>query len=197
MLLKYLIEVLVDLQVQERSNMEVLFTGAQGTGKTSVMDALPDTWPKIKGVTRKCIKKNKLVVNQESTDDAQRKIFDAYEQALTSQQHFISERSLIDVLAFTQYQFCLGKVSHDVFTEQLKKVKEFIIRHPNALYVYFPIEFEIIEDGQRSTDKEYQSAIDCMIKTQLDIWGVHYITVHGSVEERVQQIIENVSFSGL
>ena len=51
-----------DSVIQEKSNMKVLFTGAQGTGKTSVMEALPDTWPKIQGVTRKCIKKNNLKI---------------------------------------------------------------------------------------------------------------------------------------
>lgn len=187
---------LEDLQVQEKSNMKVLFTGAQGTGKTSVMEALPDTWPKIKGVTRKTINENNLAINQNSTDYSQMAIFDAYREVLSVNKDFISERSLFDVLAFTEYQYCIGKVSQKVFLEQQKRVKEFVEKNPNALYIYFPVEFEPQNDGQRSTDPEYQHAIDTLIKLQLDIWGVHYITVHGTVEERVNQIIENVSFSG-
>lgn len=177
--------------------MKVLFTGAQGTGKTSVMEALPSTWPKIKGVTRKCIAENHLTINMESTDDSQKAIFDAYEQQFKSHKHFISERSLFDVYAFTTYQYCKGKCSQELIDEQREKIKEFIINNPDALYIYFPIEFEIQADGQRSTDKEYQEHIDIMIKNYLDLFGVHYITVHGTVEERVQQIIENVSFSGI
>lgn len=187
----------VDSVIQEKSNMKVLFTGAQGTGKTSVMEALPDTWPKIQGVTRNCIKKNKLKINQESTDDSQRAIFDAYEQQLNSKLHFISERSLFDVLAFTEYQYCIGKVSKEVFLEQQKRVREFVEKNPNALYIYFPVEFAPVDDGQRSTDEEYQSSISSLIKFYLDVFGVRYIEVHGTVEERVNQIIENVSFSGI
>ena len=175
--------------------MKALFTGAQGTGKTSVMDVLPVTWPKIKGVTRKCIADNSLEINMNSTDRSQKAIFDAYEQQFKSHKHFISERSLFDVYAFTTYQYNKGKCSQELLDEQREKVKEFIVKNRDSLYIYFPIEFEIQADGQRSTDKEYQKQIDMMIKNYLDTFGVHYITIHGTVEERVNQIIDSVSFS--
>ena len=175
--------------------MKVLFTGAQGTGKTSVMEVLPDMLPKIKGVTRKCIADNELEINMNSTDRSQKAIFDAYEQQFNSHNHFISERSLFDVYAFTTYQYYKGKCSQELLDEQRDKIKEFITNNPDSLYIYFPIEFEIQADGQRSTDKVYQEQIDMMIKNYLDTFGVHYITVHGTVEERVNQIIDNLSFS--
>lgn len=174
--------------------MKVLFTGAQGTGKTSVMEALPASWPKIKGVTRKTIAENNLTINQDSTDRSQTAIFDAYSDALSVDKDFISERSLFDVLAFTQYQYCLGKVSEIVLREQLKRVKKFVNDNPDALYIYFPVEFDPQDDGQRSTDPEYQHAIDAFIRMSIGMFPIKYIIVSGSVVERCRQIQSVVNF---
>jgi hypothetical protein len=69
---------------------------------------------------------------------------------------------------------------------------EFSVKNPDAVYVYFPIEFEIVSDGTRSIDKEFQNEIDCIIHEILEElktrYGTKYITVSGSVEERVKQI---------
>jgi hypothetical protein len=60
--------------------------------------------------------------------------------------------------------------------------------NPDILVVYVPIEFELAEDGLRSADPGEQAAIDFMIKNILDTAGIEYITVTGTVEERVAQI---------
>ena len=174
--------------------MKVLFTGAQGTGKTSVMEALPASWPKIKGVTRKTIADNNLTINKDSTERSQSAIFDAYSDVLSVDKDFISERSLFDVLAFTQYQFCLGKVSEKVFLEQLEQTKKFVQDNPDALYIYFPVEFAPKSDGQRSTDPEYQQAIDALIRWMLGVFRVKYVKITGSVSERCRQIQSVVNF---
>ena len=174
--------------------MKVLFTGAQGTGKTSVMEALPASWPKIKGVTRKTIAENNLTINQDSTDRSQTAIFDAYSDALSVDKDFISERSLFDVLAFTQYQYCSGKVSKKVFLDQLEQTKKFVQDNPDALYIYFPVEFDPQDDGQRSTDPEYQHAIDAFIRMSIGMFPIKYINVSGSVSERCRQIQSVVNF---
>jgi hypothetical protein len=176
--------------------MQVLFVGAQGTGKPSVMEALPSTWPKIKGITRKCIADKKLDINESATDRTQRAIFDTYEHALDVREDFISERSLFDVYAFTSYQYLYKKCSESLLKEQSHRLAQYIRKHPNALYVYFPIEFPPVSDGQRSTDAEYQKAIDQLMFANLVMSGVNFMSVSGTVEERVNQIIEKVSFKG-
>ena len=176
--------------ILEKSNMSVkiLFTGAQGTGKTSVMEALPDLLPKLKGITRACIKEKNLAINEESNDASQCAIFDAYERQLTVDNSFISERSLIDVVAFTTHQYYQHKCSGKVLTDQLNRLFDFIKRNPNAIHVYFPIEFDPVEDGTRSTDKEYQHSIDKIIYDTLKGCSANFITVHGTIEERVEQV---------
>ena len=176
--------------ILEKSNMgvKILFTGAQGTGKTSVMEALPDLLPKLKGITRTCIKEKNLAINEESNDVSQCAIFDAYERQLTADNSFISERSLVDVVSFTTHQYYQHKCSGKVLTDQLNRLFDFIKQNPNAIHVYFPIEFDPVEDGTRSTDKEYQHSIDKIIYDTLKGCGANFITVHGTVEERVKHV---------
>ena len=174
--------------------MKVLFTGAQGTGKTSVMEALPASWPKIQGVTRKTIAENNLSINKDSTNFTQKAIFDAYKRELFVDKDFISERSLIDVLAFTRYQYITGKTHKKLLDEQYDCVREFVQKNPDALYIYFPIEFAPKSDGQRSTDPVYQAEIDNFIHGYLNDCHLKYIRVSGSVKERCQQIQSVVNF---
>ena len=54
--------------------------------------------------------------------------------------------------------------------------------------MYIPIEFPIEEDGVRDADPTNQEKMDFLIKNLLDTSGVKYITVTGTVEERVKQI---------
>ena len=172
--------------------MKVIFTGAQGTGKTSVMDALPDSLHKIKGVTRKVITEKKLTINEYSDNCSQKHIFDAYERELTVNDNYIAERGLIDVLAYSVSRMKANRCSPTLIETQFEHLMRFSVKNPDAVYVYFPIEFEIVSDGTRSIDKEFQKEIDGTIHEILEElktrYGTKFITVSGSVEERVKQI---------
>lgn len=168
--------------------MKYLLTGAQGTGKTSIMDALPSSYNKIQCVTRKCITENNLRFNNDSDNHSQKCIFDAYERQLTSLDNYIAERSLIDVYAYTLHQVKNGKCSPTLAETQLSHIQKFIHNNPDAVYFYVPIEFEIQQDGIRSIDKQFQQEIDKQIRSTLIHEGCHFFTVTGTVEERVKFI---------
>ena len=172
--------------------MKIIFTGAQGTGKTSVMDALPDSLHKIKGITRKVITEKNLTINEYSDNCSQKHIFDAYERELTVNDNYIAERGLIDVLAYSISRMSVGKCSETLIETQFEHLRKFSAKNPDVVYVYFPIEFEIVSDGTRSIDKEFQKEIDGIIHEILQSlkkwYGTNFITVSGSVEERVKQI---------
>lgn len=169
--------------------MKIIFTGAQGTGKTSVMDALPESLHKIKGVTREIIKDKKLTVNEYSDNAAQTHIFNAYEHQLTSTDNYIAERGLIDVYAYTMSRVKAGKCSPTLVETQLSKIEKFNAKNPETIYIYFPIEFDIVEDGVRSMNKEFQKEIDEIIHTTLLKTGCNYFSVSGTVDQRVSQIL--------
>lgn len=167
----------------------ILFTGAQGTGKTSVMECLSNDVPKVRNITRSTAKENNCAINTNGCDTSQKLIFDAYLKALNANEFFVAERSLIDVYAYTLYQASIGMCSGKTVRLQLRILKEFVNKHKNDIYVYFPIEFEIVADGTRSIDKEYQKAIDEYIQDTLKVLKVKYITISGNIEHRVETII--------
>lgn len=172
--------------------MKVIFTGAQGTGKTSVMDALPDSLYKIRGVTRKVITEKNLTINEYSDNCSQKHIFDAYERELTTNSNYIAERGLIDVLAYSLSRLKANRCSPTLIETQFEHLIKFSENNKDVVYVYFPIEFEILSDGTRSIDKEFQKEIDDIIYEILEAmktrYGTKFITVSGSVEERIKQI---------
>ncbi len=76
--------------------------------------------------------------------------------------------------------------------EEFKKIIRRVVES-NAHYdfvFYFPAEFPMEEDGFRS--KELQPIVDKYYKEYLEKRGIKYITLTGSVEERVNQALSYI-----
>lgn len=171
--------------------MRILFTGAQGTGKTTLIERFEELQPslyKIKGVTRKVLKQNDFKPNENSTDECQNAIFNAKRKELERSGSFMSERSLIDVFAYTSYQYRRGKCSYKELANEMSNLTEYIRSHKDDVYVFFPVEFELKDDGVRSVDKEYQKEISDIIWETINALDVHYFVVTGTIDERVKML---------
>ena len=57
------------------------------------------------------------------------------------------------------------------------------------LYVYLSIEFNLVEDGIRPSDKKYRMDVDEMILYLLQKFNINYITISGERTERAKKII--------
>jgi nicotinamide riboside kinase len=60
--------------------------------------------------------------------------------------------------------------------------------NPYDLVFYIPIEFPLEKDGVRFEDDEYQKIIDLQIIKYLKRYKIPYITLTGTLEERLKQI---------
>lgn len=171
----------------------IIFTGAQSTGKSTMLNIIPIK-NKITEVVRN-LSKSGIKINREGDEDGQAKIFETYEKLLGKQRDYVSDRGLIDVTAYTIYLNTIGKVSDQFMNNQLERLKEFTVNNPDIVYVYFPVEFPLVEDGVRDNDDEFRDTIDVIISSLLDQiiteYGDHegYITISGSVEQRAQKLI--------
>lgn len=168
--------------------MRYFLTGAQGTGKTTIMNALPVSFNKIQGITRQVIQSNNLLINEESNEITQRCIFDAYIRKFTDTDEFISERSLIDVVAYTTYLYRHKRISKKFLRTQERLLKNFIERFPECIYFYLPITFDIQDDGVRSTNKEFQQEIDEIILSLLNTYKCSYFKLYNNSTERAEFI---------
>jgi predicted ATPase len=172
-------------------NIKIVTSGAQGTGKTTVLNMFKEAqYPVITEVVRNLVKTKGITINQDGTADTQRAVFNEYVRVLGDTEKYISDRGLTDVISYTLAGVQDGKISEEVYKEQFEATKNFVLAHPDILYVYFPIEFPVVADGVRSVDENYRSQIDQLIKKHLDELGIDYLTVTGTPQERFCQILD-------
>ena len=172
--------------------MKLIFTGSQGTGKSTILNNTPIT-NKITEVVRS-LSKEGVKINRAGDAEGQQIIFEAYKELLAQKGDWVSDRGLTDVLAYTIYLQMNASDDEEktkltnVMLSQMEDLVKYNKKNPDVMYVYFPIEFDVVGDGVRDTDEVYRADIDSLIVRLLDISGAHYITIHGSVEERIDTI---------
>lgn len=168
----------------------IVFTGAQGTGKTTVLKEFESKGLKvITEVVRQLASKG-VKINKDGDEKGQTKIFKEYKDILSelSVDGYISDRCMVDVLAYTMYLAEQGKVTDEFVQKQKKQLVKFKNENPDIAYCYFPIEFDVVADGVRDTDEDFRKAIDINIRKILVEVGIQPIIVKGTVEERVAKV---------
>lgn len=168
----------------------IIFTGAQGTGKTTVLKEFESRGQRvITEVVRELMKKG-VKINKDGDEKGQAKIFKTYKDLLgeLSADGYISDRGLLDVTAYTMYLYQHGQVSDKFLQKQIKQLKAFKESTPDIIYCFFPIEFPVVDDGVRDMDEDFRKEIEYNILELMAIVGISPIVITGSVEARVKKI---------
>ena len=160
--------------------MKIAFTGAQGTGKTTLYNNLiVETLP-LKTLNQLKLYESygrKIPKEEYGLPKTQHKFNRWYISRHYFNPHFLSARSIYDTWAYSKltagpwfdyYKFCWA-------------IKNIYYDH----LFYVPIEFEPVADGIRSVDPEFQKDVDREIKAILDYYHVPYNIIKGSIEERI------------
>lgn len=167
----------------------IIFTGAHGTGKTTILNHFKrEGYKVITEVVRSLHSSTGIPINEEGTSESQKTIFNTYHDLLTSKESYISDRGLVDVMAYTGYARERGKVDQETYIDLMQKFISFLWANKDIKYVYFPIEFGVEDDGVRSIDREFQRDIDERIVGIMDDLEIPYMVVHGTPEERIEQV---------
>jgi GTPase SAR1 family protein len=168
--------------------------GAQGTGKTTAMRAVYQALLKknvpavmVTETARRC----PHPINEGTGYEAQRWIqaeqLRCESEACKEEAVVLTDRTSIDHMAYARWALDNGKMTESEFKDYCKVAIAWCDTY-DAL-CYFPIEFDLVEDGVRSIDPKFQAEIDFNIQ---EFWSksdvrVHHIT--GTVEERTKQIM--------
>ena len=175
--------------------MKINLTGTQGVGKTTVLNELSHIYPQFNIITEvvRDLSGTGVKINEEGDNKSQYTIFNTYQKLFEQNKNYISDRGLVDVVAYDRYLYKHNKINQIVLLNHQQMLKKFLKFNPGVLHVYFPIEFDLVDDGVRSANKEFQKEIDTHIANILHEYDIVHIKVSGSVEERVKQIKKHIN----
>ena len=156
-------------------------------GKTTLVNALKDL-PEFKDYISRTERSKYLMemgipLNTDSTYKGQL-IFTAERAAELMQEKIITDRTVIDVIAFSNLSTSMKE--HEKFF--LSSALMPLIDEYDVLFYVSPKGVEIEDNGVRETNAEYRDAIDMKIKSIVQMHRSSAITISGTVEERIEQV---------
>lgn len=178
-------------------------TGAHSTGKTTLLKKLQELYPDIyftHSVTRETITKEERKLD-EISDGTQEKILKGIESRekelveIGKDKNIFMDRCFLDFAAYTEAFYKKGLVSKEFLMGIGQDCdRRFGDKDPYAYDVifYLPIEFDIVDDGERNTDEKLQSEVDLIIQDLLIVakeeYGIRVVHITGTLEERVKRV---------
>ena len=174
--------------------MKIGLCGTMSVGKTTLVKALSEQVEQFKGYTftterSKYLNSLGIPLNHETTIEGQT-VFLAERVTELMQNRLITDRTIIDVMAFTN---CAKKVSYldgDAFAEYASR----FIKEYDYIFYISPEGMEMEDNGIRETDAMYRKEIDKEIKKLLTKYRPVHYELKGSTEERINQMMKYIQF---
>jgi len=186
--------------------MIISFTGAQSTGKTTLLNSIKDLNPyldSIDEVTRRIKREYNLPINEDGGDITQTMIMSDHIANIFRKydSDVIFDRCALDGVVYTQWLYNKGKVSKEVL-QWAKKIYNTLIDKYDAIFVTSPDDVPLVDDGERSVDIDFREEIIDIFNMYIDdikIYSreVNMFVVEGSVEERMKYIKNVLEVKGL
>ena len=174
--------------------MKIGFCGSMSVGKTTLVNALKEL-PEFADYNfaterSKYLRDLGIPLNTDSTLKGQI-IFLAERAAELLQVNIITDRTVIDVMAFTKAAKSISYYESEKFNELARN----LLHEYDYLFYVSPEGVEIEDNGVRTTDANYREVIDSLIKLDLNR-NQHriknLITISGTTDERISKIKETI-----
>jgi deoxyadenosine/deoxycytidine kinase len=168
--------------------MKIGFCGTMSVGKTTLVNELKKL-PEFKDYTfrterSKYLRDLGIPLNTDSTLNGQT-VFLAERSAELLKENIITDRTVIDVMAFTRLAKSIPYFKSDVFEE----LASYFISEYDYIFYISPKGIEIEDNGVRETDAEYRNLVDFEIQRYLRKYNhriKNYIELKGTTEERIE-----------
>ena len=180
--------------------MIVSFTGAQSTGKTTLLNNMRK-WGELKDYTfvdeiTRNVSKLGMKINEKGDDATQTAIMNAHIENLKKGDNLILDRCSLDGVVYTHYLYSHGKVSKDTFDYARQVFFETCLKYDKIIYL--KPEFAIVSDGVRSDSVQFRDEIARIFERYIEEYNLRNYNIEeisGSIEERLEAIkrIMNVS----
>lgn len=176
--------------------MKIGLCGTMSVGKTTLVNALKETEQfkdyMFRTERSKYLMEQGIPLNTDSTLKGQT-VFLAERCAELIQPNIITDRTVLDVIAFTMNAKSIPYQDKEIFENY---AKEFIREYDYIFYIS-PIGLPIEDNGVRETDEHYRDIIDFSINSLIRKYSYlmdNVMEIKGSTDERIKQILE---FTGL
>jgi hypothetical protein len=168
----------------------IAIVGSFSTGKTTLAEMLSQRMglPLLPEVAREVAAMG-FRLDKDASPETETLIFlRQYNNELASS-GFIGDRSLVDVLAYAGWVLDnQSRRKETALWDECVRLAERRLRSSYSDVYYLPIEFPIVLDGLRPDDPAFQQDIDRRILKLLEAHNVSYVTITGTVEERLAAI---------
>jgi len=174
--------------------MKISFTGTGCSGKSTLLkkcvEYYGDKFTYVREVTRPIARKG-LPINEDGNDDTQRAIIDAHIHN-NKLDNVIMDRCIVDGYVYTNWLFGQKKVLEETCMYAWNTFND-IVNDMDIIFYCRPLQME--DDGERSTNKDFQKDIDNIMTNLLykDPWhtpfkGALVILKDEDVDKRFEHI---------
>jgi nicotinamide riboside kinase len=173
----------------------IAIVGSFSTGKTTLAEVVARKLrlPLLPETAREVVELG-FKLDKQATAETETLIFLKQFNNELSTPEFVGDRSLIDVMAYAGWVLeNQPRRKENALWEECEQLAERHLRTNYSHVFYLPIEFQIVPDGLRPDDPEFQREIDRRILLLLETHAIKHQTVKGSVDERMNQIQEALS----
>jgi len=184
----------MELLLERKGIMKIGITGAQSVGKTTLLNALRSEklfkdYVVCDEVTRR-VKSYGLPINEEGTDITQRLIMNEHIVNVFMYGNMLTDRTALDGLVYSAYLYNKNQISANT----LKYVRDVFnkVWHSYDYVFYIEPEFEIVDDGVRSINKQFRDEIAELFEYVIEKENLSMLRVKGSVRNRVNTIIDHL-----
>lgn len=178
--------------------MRVSFTGAQSTGKTTLLNKCKEVYKDYKfvdEVTRYVRRTYDVKINEIGGTETQLYILAEHiKNHLKPDENLILDRCILDGYVYTKYQVVNGKVSEQVL-HAFNGVFAVLMDKLDYIFYTDPSDVKLIDDGERSVDLKFREDIIAMFEDLITYKlspknKQKIIRLSGTVEERMKIIEE-------
>ena len=164
----------------------IALVGASSTGKTTVYELLKNKLPKYEFVNEstRTVGAYGFPINEKGTDATQLAISSFHLEALLQPYNLVLDRCYMDLVVYTRN---LPNVRMN--TKAFIQNTWYRIKDEYTHYIYFPIEFDSVDDGVRSVNEKWRKQVDDEFSVVLEGVRQPYLTITGSPMQRVEQIL--------
>ena len=188
--------------------MLVSFTGAQSTGKSTLLDEckgqLDGEWRFIPEVTRLVKRRHNVNINELGTDKTQNYILEAHivnvlNYDTDNRVHNISghvlDRCSLDGMVYTQYLYNHGQVKRSTL-DYSRSVCNMLIDKYDIIF-YTDSNIPIVDDGERSIDVNFRDEIVDIFKRYIALdskrLDTKIRTLSGTVDQRMKIVLDTIN----